>query len=116
MSENYDIVAIGAGHNGLVAAAYLAKAGKKVLVLDKNKIAGGGVVTREATLPGFHHDMHSMAHVVIPANPLLLHDELGLVSKFGLQYQVADVPHATAFADGTVLFTYQDVELSLIHI
>lgn len=110
MSEGYDVIAIGAGHNGLVAAAYLAKAGKKVLILEKNDIAGGGVVTREATIPGFHHDIHSMAHVVIPANPLLAQDELGLLSKFGLEYQIAEVPHATAFSDGTAIYTYKDIE------
>jgi hypothetical protein len=41
---------------------YLATAGKKVLVLEKNVAAGGGVVTREVTTPGFRHDMHSAAH------------------------------------------------------
>ncbi|HEX5420813.1 MAG TPA: NAD(P)-binding protein, partial [Gammaproteobacteria bacterium] len=53
MSERYDIVAVGSGHNGLVAAAYLAAAGKKVFVLERNAWFGGGVVTRELTLPGF---------------------------------------------------------------
>jgi phytoene dehydrogenase-like protein len=46
-----DIIAIGSGHNGLVAAAYLAVAGKKVLVLERNEWFGGGVVTRELTGP-----------------------------------------------------------------
>ncbi len=48
-----DIIAIGSGHNGLVAAAYLAVAGKSVLVLERNEWFGGGVVTRELTRPGF---------------------------------------------------------------
>ena len=43
---DYDIIAVGSGHNGLVAAAYLAKAGKRVLVLERNAWFGGGVVTR----------------------------------------------------------------------
>lgn len=110
MTTKYDIISIGAGHNGLVAAAYMAKAGKKVLILERNVAAGGGVVTREVTLPGFHHDMHSMAHIMIHANPLMLDDELGLLSKFGLKYDAPDVPHATAFADGTVIFTYKDID------
>ena len=46
MAENYDIVSIGSGHNGLVAAAYMATAGKKVLVLERNDWFGGGVVLR----------------------------------------------------------------------
>ena len=46
MTQNqYDYIIIGAGHNGLVAAAYLAKQGKKVLVLERRDIVGGQVVT-----------------------------------------------------------------------
>jgi phytoene dehydrogenase-like protein len=49
---NYDAIIIGAGHNGLVAAAYLAKAGRRVLVLEKREQIGGAAVTEE-TFPGF---------------------------------------------------------------
>ena len=45
MTNHYDYIIIGAGHNGLVAAAYLAKSGKKVLVLERRSIVGGSVVT-----------------------------------------------------------------------
>src|SRR3990172_3196720 len=45
MANHYDTIIIGAGHNGLVAAAYLAKQGKKVLVLERRTIVGGSVVT-----------------------------------------------------------------------
>src|SRR6185503_12337433 len=45
MTTHYDAIIIGAGHNGLVAAAYLAKQGKKVLVLERRSIVGGSVVT-----------------------------------------------------------------------
>src|SRR6266545_4377314 len=45
ITNHYDIIIIGAGHNGLVAAAYLAKQGKKVLVLERRPIVGGSVVT-----------------------------------------------------------------------
>ena len=76
--DSYDVVTVGSGHNGLVAAAYMAAAGKKVLVLERNAWFGGGVVTRELTVPGFLHDQHSMAHIFIQANPLLKNDELGL--------------------------------------
>jgi phytoene dehydrogenase-like protein len=57
--SNYDIVVMGAGHNGLTAAAYMAKAGKKVLVLEAKDHIGGGVSTRELIRPGFWHDEHS---------------------------------------------------------
>ncbi len=49
---NYDAIIIGAGHNGLVTAAYLAKAGKKVLVLERRPIVGGIAATEEI-FPGF---------------------------------------------------------------
>ncbi len=45
MTKHYDIIVIGAGHNGLVAAAYLAKQGKKVLILERRSVVGGSVVT-----------------------------------------------------------------------
>src|SRR5687767_618516 len=52
MSSRYDVIIIGAGHNGLVAAAYLARAGRKVLVVERREVVGGCVVTEELW-PGF---------------------------------------------------------------
>ena len=110
MSTSYDVVAVGSGHNGLVAAAYLAVGGKRVLVLERNAWFGGGVVTRELTVPGFRHDQHSMAHIFIQGNPLLRNDEIGLKSKYGLRYAFPDVPMRSLFEDGTSLAMYRDRE------
>ena len=60
--EQYDAIFIGSGHNALIAAAYLARAGWSVLVLEKNDRPGGLVRTDELTLPGFKHDTYSSAH------------------------------------------------------
>ncbi len=116
MATSTDIVAIGSGHNGLVAAAYLAVAGKRVVVLERNAWLGGGVVTRELTVPGFRHDQHSMAHIFIQANPLLANDELGLKSRYGLQYLFPDPPMMSVFEDGATLALYRDRERSCAEI
>jgi phytoene dehydrogenase-like protein len=105
-----DIVVVGSGHNGLVAGAYLAAAGKRVLVLERNGWFGGGVVTRELTVPGFRHDQHSMAHIFIHANPLLAADELQLKSKYALNYLFPDPPMMSVFEDGSTLGMYRDRE------
>ena len=110
MSDAWDFITIGSGHNGLIAAAYLAAAGQKVLVLERNRWFGGGVVTRELTKPGFRHDQHSMAHIFIQANPVLKEDELGLRSKYGLEYIVPDLPMMSVFEDGQTLGLYRDRE------
>ena len=107
-SRSFDVIAVGSGHNGLVAAAYLAAAGRRVLVLERNAWFGGGVVTRELTVPGFRHDQHSMTHTFIQGNPLLLNDELGLKSKYGLRYVFPESPMSSIFEDGETLAMYRD--------
>jgi beta-carotene ketolase (CrtO type) len=52
MDERADIVVAGAGHNSLIAACYLAKAGYRCLVLDARHVPGGGATTEEILLPG----------------------------------------------------------------
>ena len=108
MAQQWDVVVVGSGHNGLVAAGYLAKAGKTVCVLERNAWFGGGCVTRELTVPGFRHDQHSMAHIFIQANPLLKDDELGLKSKYGLEYLYPDTPMISVFEDGTTIGQHRD--------
>jgi phytoene dehydrogenase-like protein len=110
VKADHDIVVIGSGHNALIAAAYLAKAGQSVLVLERNDHYGGGVVTREIVAPGFKHDVHSSAHVYIQANPLLRNDELKLLSRFGLHYIYPEAPFSSIFDDQSFIVTYTDID------
>src|SRR5512139_3837245 len=71
MPEKFDAIIIGAGHNGLVNAAYLARAGKKVLVLERRPVIGGASVTEEI-LPGFKFSVFS--YVVSLLRPEIVRD------------------------------------------
>ncbi|WSQ10858.1 NAD(P)/FAD-dependent oxidoreductase [Streptomyces sp. NBC_01231] len=105
---DHDVIVVGGGHNGLTAGAYMAKAGLDVVVLEASDEVGGGVVTQEVTLPGFRHDLHAIAHVFVQLNPLLRNDELGLLSRYGLEYVFPDPAIAVAFPDGEHIEFYRD--------
>src|SRR5215471_6494325 len=109
MSTAFDIVVAGAGHNSLVAAAYLAKAGLSVLVLEAEPRIGGNTASEELTLPGFWHDTCSTAHNLIQASPILRGDELGL-AEHGLEYLHPDPVLHLPFPDGTSLTMWRDLD------
>jgi phytoene dehydrogenase-like protein len=111
MSERAEIVVCGAGHNTLVTAGYLAKAGLDVLVLEKNSIIGGGVVSKEIPgAPGFISNPHAQGILLMAANPLITHDELELKSKFGLELIEHDNMYCTQFDDGMYIKQYCDLD------
>ncbi|MCB0100495.1 MAG: NAD(P)/FAD-dependent oxidoreductase [Anaerolineales bacterium] len=95
--SHYDNIIIGAGHNGLVAAAYLAKQGKKVLVLERRSIIGGSVVTESF---GDNFSVDSL-HTGGTLRPDIIKD-LKLAS-YGLQPDSAPQPFITLLADGSPL-------------
>ena len=71
MPQKYDAIIIGGGHNGLVTAAYLARAGKKVVVLERRHVLGGAAVTEEI-FPGFKFSVCS--YVVSLLRPEIIRD------------------------------------------
>lgn len=105
-----DIVVVGAGHNALTCAAYLAAAGLGVTVLEALDAVGGNTRSEELTLPGWLHDSCSSAHVVIQSNPLLADDELGLRSTYGLRYATTDPAAVIPVEGGDALVIHPDVE------
>jgi phytoene dehydrogenase-like protein len=105
-----EVVVVGAGHNGLVCAAYLARAGLDVLVLEASPTYGGNTRTEPLTLPGFAHDSCSSAHVLIQGNPLIRDDELDLASRYGLTYLTTDPAVVMPLPDGDTLVMRPDLD------
>ena len=108
-----DVVVCGAGHNSLIAACYLAKAGYEVLVLESREVAGGGAVTEELSTPGFKFDSCSTGHTLIQPNPVLRDDELGLKRDFDLEYVQPDPVAHVVFPDGEHFTHWLDLDRTL---
>jgi phytoene dehydrogenase-like protein len=108
VTEESDVVVAGAGHNSLITACYLAKAGYRCVVLDARPIPGGGAATEELLLPGYGIDSCATGHTLIRVNPLLLDDELGLHQTYGLRYVEPDPVAHVAFPDGEYLTMWLD--------
>src|SRR3954463_9733698 len=102
----YDVVIIGGGHNGLNAAAYLARAGRTVLVLERRHLVGGAAVTEEV-FPGFHFSVCS--YVVSLLRPEII-TELALV-RHGLHLLPLDGTF-TPLLDGDHLWRTDDREFT----
>lgn len=107
----YDVVIVGAGNNGLMVGAYLAKAGLKICVVESRGFIGGGVVTQEITAPGFRHDLGATIALWVDLNPIIKNDELGLVKKYGLKFLPApEVQEAVIFPDDRSICIYRDLD------
>jgi len=111
-SGRFDIVVAGAGHNSLITAAYLAKAGYRCVVLEGRPTIGGGVKTAELTLRGFQDDVCSTAQYFIQSNPMLRNNEIPL-RDYGLEYIDPDPIMHMAFLDGSHITQWRDVERTI---
>ncbi len=105
MSENIDIVIIGGGHNGLVCACYLARAGLKVQILEKRSLVGGAAVTEEFH-PGFRNSIAS--YTVSLLHPKII-KELHL-HEHGLQILLRPQANTFLLDNNQALFFHNDLE------
>jgi phytoene dehydrogenase-like protein len=107
----YDSIIIGGGHNGLVTAAYLARAGRKVLVLERRELVGGCAVTEEIW-PGYR--VSTAAYLTSLLQERIVR-ELELV-RHGYQVDAKDPAFFSAFPDGRHFFMWQDRAKTLAEI
>ena len=101
-----DVLVIGAGHNALVCAGYLAKAGYKVIMLERRHTVGGAVVTEEI-VPGFKFDLGGSAHILIHHTPIV--QDLNLTA-YGLDYIDLDPLFFAPFPDGSHFTIWKDLD------
>jgi phytoene dehydrogenase-like protein len=107
----YDVIIIGGGHNGLVAACYLAKGGLKTLVLERREVVGGGAVTEELH-PGFRTS--TLDHATGPFSDQVASD-LNL-KRFGLEIITPEARVLALSPDGNSVCIYNDVKQSVAEI
>ena len=112
LDRHYDGIIIGAGHHGLVLGSYLAKAGLRILLVERRLTYGGGLNTTEATAPGFYHNLHSINHFHISETPWF--KDLGLAER--VTYITPPYEFGQAHRDGTALVFGRDLEETVANI
>jgi len=108
--QQYDVVIIGAGHNGLVCAAYLLKAGYSVALLEKRSVPGGAATTEELLpkeAPGFKFNLCAIDHEFIHLGPVV--EELEL-EKYGLEYLYCDPVVFCPHPDGKYFLGHKSLD------
>jgi phytoene dehydrogenase-like protein len=112
LERAYDGIIIGAGHHGLILGCYLARAGLKILLVERRLTYGGGLSTREVTEPGFYHNLHSINHFHITETPWFR--DLGLDER--VTYITPRYEFGQAHRDGTALVLGRDLEETVANI
>jgi phytoene dehydrogenase-like protein len=102
-----DVAIIGAGHNALISAAYLARAGKRVAVFERSARPGGAVQTRDDIFGGYRIDVGSSAHILIHLTPVL--QELDL-ARYGLEYVDCDPWAFYPLEGGRSILFWKDID------
>lgn len=112
LDRTYDGIIIGAGHHGLILGTYLARAGLKILLVERRLRYDGGLSTEEVTLPGFYHNLHSINHFHITEAPWF--KDLGVGER--VNYITPRYELAQAHADGTALVLGRDLDESVANL
>jgi len=108
MANEYDVIIVGTGPNGLEAAAYLSKAGQKVLLLEKRFEAGGGLCTEQLTLPDFFHNPHAIYHMMVDYAPV--YKDFDIEGQYGVRHIRPELQWSMPLSDGKSICIYTDVE------
>ncbi len=98
--SEWDVIVVGAGHNGLIASAYLARAGLRVAVLERRYEIGGGLVTEELLFPGYYSNLHAIYHMMVDYCPVFSDFDL---DRHALSFIRPNAQTAMVFDDGTSL-------------
>lgn len=105
--DSFDVVIIGAGHNGMTLGAYLARCGLSVGIFERRGEEGGGLCTEEITQPGFLHNIHANYHTFVGLAPAFRH--LDLFDQ-EIEYVRPDVQMASIFDDGRALTVHAELD------
>ncbi|MFQ5416142.1 MAG: phytoene desaturase family protein [Myxococcota bacterium] len=105
--SEWDVVVIGAGPNGLITAAYLAKAGLKVALVERRYEIGGGLATEEILFPGYYSNIHAVYHMMVDFMPVLRDFDL---RDQGLVWIKPNLQTSMVFEDGKSLLLTRMLE------
>ena len=105
--SEWDAVVIGAGPNGLIAAAYLAKAGLNVALVERRYEIGGGLATEEVLFPGYYSNIHAVYHMMVDYMPVI--EDFNL-DRHALMWTKPNAQTGMVFQDGMSLLLARMVE------